>query len=76
MRKKDELLHLIVGAIIALLGSWLVGWMPGLLLSVVAGGLKEYWDSKGHGCVELMDFIATVVGGIGGVCIWRILKVL
>lgn len=70
---KDKVLHLIVGAIIALAGSFLAGWIPGLLLAVVAGGFKEFWDSKGHGQVELMDFIATAIGGIGGVCIWSIM---
>ena len=38
-------------------------WL-GLLLGCIAGAIKEWWDSKGHGAVELMDFVFTCFGSL------------
>ena len=31
--------------------------------------IKEWWDSKGHGTVELMDFVFTAMGAASGACV-------
>ena len=33
------------------------------------GAIKEWWDSKGHGTVELMDFVFTAMGAASGACV-------
>lgn len=30
---------------------------------------KEIWDKRGHGTPELMDAIATLLGGVGGLVV-------
>lgn len=30
---------------------------------------QEWWDSKGHGTVELMDFVFTAMGAASGACV-------
>lgn len=60
---KDKRLHTLAGFIISLVfGVWFP-WI-GIGLGVVAGAVKEYWDSRGHGCVELLDFVFTVIGAL------------
>jgi hypothetical protein len=39
------------------------GWL-GFALGVCSGAAKEYRDSRGHGCVELLDFVFTVIGAL------------
>jgi hypothetical protein len=63
---KDKLLHLIAGFVIALLGTMLFGKVTGLGLAVITGAAKEFYDyhnPKKHS-VELLDFVATFVGGL------------
>jgi hypothetical protein len=63
---KDKLLHLIAGFVIALLGTMLFGKVTGLGLAVITGAAKEFYDyhnPKKHS-VELLDFVATFVGGV------------
>lgn len=38
-------------------------WL-GVNAGCVAGAIKEWWDSKGHGTVELMDFVFTSFGAV------------
>lgn len=65
----DKRTHFVVGMVI----SWVFGmlWhiiglpMPclfGFLVGAMAGIVKEWWDSKGHGTVEVMDFVFTAFG--------------
>lgn len=62
---RDKQLHTFAGFGIALVFGLWFPWL-GLGLGVIAGGVKEYWDSRGNGCVELLDFVFTIVGaGIG-----------
>lgn len=44
----------------------LAAFLATLLVVAVAGGIKEYLDSLDpqHHSVELLDFVATVVGGL------------
>ena len=37
---------------------------------VAAAGIgKEIWDKQGHGTPELMDIVATLLGGIAGLMV-------
>ena len=38
----------------------------GLFAGSVAAFIKEWWDSKGHGTVELYDIIFTILGALSG----------
>ena len=62
---KDKILHLAAGAIASAVVFWISGnpWL-GLAAAVVAGVAKEYWDSRGHGTVDVWDFVATTAGGL------------
>lgn len=62
----DKRKHFIVGAIIALVVGVLFGALVGFIAGSLAGAIKEWWDSKGHGTVELMDFVFTVIGALCG----------
>lgn len=62
-RERDKRIHFACGFII----SFLVGFfMPllGIFAGCVAGAIKEWWDSKGHGAVETMDFVFTCFGAV------------
>lgn len=60
---RDKKLHTLAGFIISIiLGAW---WpFVGIIAAVIAGGVKEWWDSKGNGTVEFLDFVFTVIGGL------------
>lgn len=62
---RDKRLHTLAGFVIALVFGLWFPWL-GLGLGVIAGAAKEYWDSRGNGCVELLDFVFTVVGSLIG----------
>ncbi|MDD3019486.1 MAG: hypothetical protein PHX61_00735 [Alphaproteobacteria bacterium] len=62
-KQPDKRKHFIVGLAISLLvGVFLP--LLGVLVGCIAGAFKEWWDSKGHGTVELMDFLFTVLGSL------------
>lgn len=61
-KQPDKRKHLIVGALISLVMGSLLGWWFGLIAGMFAGLLKEWWDSKGNGAVEAMDFVFTAIG--------------
>ena len=64
----DKAAHLIAGLVIYCLLAW-ASPAAGLIACVIAGALKEAWDSTGRGHVEFLDFVATVAGGgIGFYC--------
>lgn len=61
---KDKLTHIAAGAIasaVVFCASNNLWW--GFAAAVVAGAAKEYWDSRGHGTVDVWDFVATAAGG-------------
>lgn len=62
--KKDKLLHLIAGFVIAIVFGMINPFL-GLSLAVIAGAAKEIvWDLYlGKGTYEVMDFVWTFIGG-------------
>lgn len=63
--QQDKLLHFIAGALIVALYASVKGFAPyAWVAGVVAGVLKEFYDSRGSGSVELLDFAATTAGAL------------
>lgn len=65
-KQPDKRKHFYVGFVIALVVGILFGTLVGFVAGSLAGAIKEWWDSKGHGTVELMDFIFTMIGALCG----------
>lgn len=65
-KQPDKRKHFYVGFVIALVVGILFGALVGFIAGSLAGAIKEWWDSKGHGTVELMDFVFTVIGALCG----------
>lgn len=65
-KQPDKRKHFYVGFVIALVVGILFGALVGFVAGSLAGAIKEWWDSKGHGTVELMDFIFTMIGALCG----------
>jgi len=61
---EDKKKHLFCGFIISLGGG--IMYMPLIISGFIAGAVKEWWDSKGHGQVEKADFIWTCYGAAAG----------
>ena len=65
-READKQKHLLAGLAIALMiGIWL-GFWAGFGIGCIAGAVKEWWDKKGNGTAELMDFVFTAFGSLLG----------
>lgn len=65
-KQPDKRKHFIVGALIAfVLGILIAPWV-GFIAGCLAAILKEWWDSKGHGTVEVMDALFTILGSAFG----------
>lgn len=75
-KQPDKRKHFYVGFVIALVVGVLFGALAGFVAGSLAGAIKEWWDSKGHGTVELMDFIFTMIGALCGVLVALIVCVL
>ena len=61
----DKLLHFIAGALIVALCAFIKGFAPyAWVAGVIAGMLKEFYDSRGNGSVEVLDFAATTAGAL------------
>ena len=65
-KQPDKRKHFIVGALIAFIVGVLIAPWVGFIAGCLAAILKEWWDSKGHGTVEVMDALFTVVGAAFG----------
>lgn len=65
-KQPDKRKHFYVGFVIALVVGVLFGALVDFVAGSLAGAIKEWWDSKGHGTVELMDFIFTMIGALCG----------
>ena len=65
----DKRKHLYVGIVIGLVLGCLFGVSIGFAAGCLAGAIKEWWDSKGHGTVELMDFVFIAMGAASGACV-------
>lgn len=61
-KQPDKRKHFIVGFFISLVIASLLGFLIGFIAGSLAGILKEWWDSKGHGTVEVMDALFTALG--------------
>ena len=59
---RDKVLHFVVGAALAAPLAWVGYPVNGVLLAGIAGIAKEAWDDR----ADLLDFIATLAGGIAG----------
>ena len=66
--QKDKQLHLLAGLALSLLAGLLFCPIVGLATAAVVGALKEIvWDwLLKKGTPELLDFVATVAGGVIG----------
>ncbi len=63
--QQDKLLHFIAGALIVALCAFIKGFAPyAWVAGVIAGMLKEFFDSRGNGSVEVLDFAATTAGAL------------
>lgn len=60
---------LIVGVISAFYVCLAWGALIGFIAGCIAGAIKEWRDSNGHGAVELMDFAFTAMGAASGACV-------
>ena len=69
--KIDKAYHLIAGFVIAIVFG-LISPITGLICSVVIGAGKEvvYDKLMKRGCFEVLDFVATVIGGVIGYLIF------
>lgn len=65
-KQPDKRKHFYVGFVIALVVGVMFGALVGFIAGSLTGAIKEWWDSKGHGTVELADFIFTVIGALCG----------
>ena len=65
-KQLDKRKHFFGGVAIALVVGILFGALVGFIAGCLAGAIKEWWDSKGHGTVELMDFVFTAFGALCG----------
>lgn len=72
-KRKHYKVGVAIGLIVGVIPAFYVGLAWGALIGFIAGcisgAIKEWWDSNGHGTVELMDFIFTAMGAASGACI-------
>ena len=68
---KDKKLHILAGLALSLVAGLLICPLIGLAAAAVVGALKEIiWDwLLKKGTPELLDFVATVLGGVLGAVI-------
>lgn len=62
-KQPDKRKHFVAGVSISLVVGIFCPLL-GVIVAMVAGALKEWWDSKGHGTVEALDFIFTSLGAL------------
>jgi len=63
LQQPDKRKHFAVGFAISLVVGIFIPWL-GILSACIAGAIKEWWDSKGHGTPEWLDFISTCLGAV------------
>lgn len=66
-KQPDKRKIFIVGALISFIVGVLIAPWVGFIAGCLAAILKEWWDSKGHGTVEVMDALFTIFGAAFGV---------
>ena len=74
--KIDKIYHLIAGFVISLLIG-LINPVMGLITSIIVGAAKEivYDKLMKRGCFEVLDFVATVIGGVIGFLIITLIHI-
>lgn len=65
-KQPDKRKYFVVGALIAFVVGLLIAPWVGFIAGCLAAILKEWWDSKGHGTVEVMDALFTILGAAFG----------
>jgi hypothetical protein len=72
---KDKKLHLLAGLALSLLAGLSLCPIVGLVTAAVVGALKEIiWDwLLKKGTPELLDFVATVAGGVIGYTLLKLI---
>ena len=61
----DKILHALIGFIIAWrLIDVNVHWIIALIIVIIFGAAKEFYDYKSYGLYDYKDMIATISGGI------------
>ena len=75
MIAKDKKLHLLAGLALSILAGLFVYPLIGLATAAVVGALKEIiWDwLLKKGTPELLDFVATVAGGVIGYTLLKLI---
>ena len=73
--QKDKQLHLLTGLALSILAGLLFCPLTGLIVAAVVGALKEIvWDwLLKKGTPELLDFVATVAGGVIGYTLLKLI---
>lgn len=61
-KQADKQKHFVAGLFASLFAGILFGFWVGFSVGGLVGVLKEWWDSKGHGAVEIMDAVFTMFG--------------
>lgn len=62
-KQPDKRKHFIVGFCLSLFFGFFLPFM-GFIAALIAGTIKEWWDSKGHGTVEVLDLVFTAMGAL------------
>lgn len=68
----DKQAHFWAGLAIMLAVSLFAGWVVGLAVAVLAAIAKEAYDALGFGDSDLMDAVATILGGVAGAVLYFI----
>lgn len=63
---KDKIYHFIAGFAIALIGGVVLSPIEGIGLAIAAGIFKECYDDYSYGKYDVIDMIATWLGGCVG----------
>jgi hypothetical protein len=72
---KDKAMHFCAGLALSILAGLLFCPLTGLIVAAVVGALKEIvWDwLLKKGTPELLDFVATVAGGVIGYTLLKLI---
>ena len=70
---RDKLLHFVAGFVVSFVVYVATSNATiAFSLSALLGIAKEVYDSRGHGTVEMLDAVATIVGGVVGAILARV----
>ena len=73
MIQQDKIKHFAVGLAVSFVAYVATSSATiAFSLSALLGIAKEVYDSRGHGTVEVLDVVATIVGGVVGAILARV----